>query len=114
MADTRDWRTGSHYAMTLRVNAGSQASYALAPVRSRAAARDDARPRAPASSPAPAPSPAPAARVVAKAENSRYANATPPPGLSLRGQHALTAYTQLQVTEQRAQYSQLLGVDLYA
>lgn len=35
-------------------------------------------------------------------------------GVSARGQRAIAAYTQNDVFEQRTQYAQLLGVDVYA
>ena len=43
----------------------------------------------------------------------------PPPvdvlqGLSARAQRAIAAYTQNDVFEQRAQYTRLLGIDIYA
>lgn len=90
----------------MRIDTSSpSSSYALAPVKARTPLRDDARP---------APQQQARARAGNGAESVRVANATPSPGLTLRGRLAQAAYTQLDVMEQRAQFTQLVGVDVYA
>lgn len=56
---------------------------------------------------------APAPANIGAHSDARIRAAVLTPGMSIRGRNAVAAYTQYDLHDQRAQYSALVGVDVY-